>query len=191
MNSLQRRPIGRVLRAAEVGRLRGAEEAVASAQAELVQRRTETDQSVEKERQHILRETLSQAKADASRRLATVALAAQRSLAGLADEIAVAIAEGVARVVGDLDVGRAVAQAAAIALRDLTKRHHIIIKVAPLAVEETREYIKALGEAADVVADASLPPDGCVIETPAGYIRATLSEQLTALRTALQDAARA
>src|ERR1700710_892613 len=77
MNSLQRRPVGRVLRAAEVGRLRGAEESIASAQADLVQRRAETDKSIEKERQHILRETLSQAKADASRRLATVALAAQ------------------------------------------------------------------------------------------------------------------
>jgi flagellar biosynthesis/type III secretory pathway protein FliH len=34
-----------------------------------------------------------------------------------------------------------------------------------------------------------LPADGCIIETPTGYIRATLSEQLAALRAALREAA--
>jgi type III secretion protein L len=183
------RPLGRVLRSAEVEHLRGTEAAVASANASMAQQRAETDQSLEEERRRIMHDTLVEAKADASRRLATVAIAAQRSLNGLADEIAIAIAEGVARVVGSLDVREAVARAASLALRDLTERHRILVKVTPLAVDETRRHVSQLGETADVIADPALPADGCIIETPAGYIRATLSEQLAALRSALRETA--
>jgi type III secretion protein L len=189
VTTARQRPLGRVLRSAEVEHLRGAEAAVVSANATIAQRRAETDQSLEEERRRIMQDTLLEAKADASRRLATVAIAAQRSLNGLADELAIAIAEGVARVVGSLDVREAVARAAGLALRDLTDRHRIIVKVTPLAVEETRQHVKDLGETADVVADPALPADGCIIETPTGYIRATLSEQLAALRAALREAA--
>jgi type III secretion protein L len=183
------RPLGRILRSAEVEHLRGTEAAAIAANASIARRRAETDQSLEDERRRIIHDTLVEAKADASRRLATVAIAAQRSLNGLADELAIAIAEGVARVVGSLDVREAVARAASLALRDLTERHRILVKVTPLAVEETRRHVKEFGETADVIADPALPADGCIIETPAGYIRATLSEQLAALRAALRETA--
>ncbi len=79
MTTARQRPLGRVLRSAEVEHLRGAEAAVVSANATIAQRRAETDQSLEEERRRIMQDTLLEAKADASRRLATVAIAAQRS----------------------------------------------------------------------------------------------------------------
>jgi type III secretion protein L len=47
-----------------------------------------------------------------------------------------------------------------------------------------------LGKLARVIADDSLPEDGCVLESDLGKVDASLSTQLQAIRVAAADAAR-
>jgi len=182
-------PLGRVVRAKEVGLYRDAEGALRAARAaaaaqrlaalaemegECVARREAAARATERERTRILAET------EAS---------VQCELAALSRQIAEAIAEGVARVIGGLDLAEAVARAAQRAVAELTAQHTMTVRVSPLAQDRTAARLASHDATVRVIADATLPSDGCIIETPAGFVRAGISEQLDAIRAALTAAA--
>lgn len=183
-------PLGRVLSAEEAGLYRDAAGALALAAETVRRRRAEAEREIAAERDRVLAETRARAEADAARLLADTAAAAQRALAALPPELAGAIADGVAKIVGGLDLADAVARAAHRALSDLAERNGVAVRVSPAAAEAVRAKLAAWGDGARVVPDADLPPDGCVLETRAGFVRAGLQEQLDALAAALRDAAR-
>jgi flagellar biosynthesis/type III secretory pathway protein FliH len=88
-----------------------------------------------------------------------------------------------------MDVAEAVARAAREAIDELVERNGIVVRVHPAQVALVRERLAGWGEAARVVSDDTLPRDGCVIETQAGFIRAGLGEQVEIMRRALAEAA--
>lgn len=183
------RPVGRVLKAAEAGLYRDASAAVAIAAATASRQRAELAAELVRERARIREDAAAEARAEATRMLADTALAAQRAAAGMTRDIAEAIAAGVATVINGRGLAEAVARAAERAVSELSERNAVTVRVAPNAFVATGARLEVTAPAVRVVADGTLPADGCIIETNAGFVRAGLSEQLANLETALLAAA--
>jgi type III secretion protein L len=187
-------PLGRILRAEHVGLYRDAEAALCTAQAAAMELRAAAARDAAAIRAAHIADLEHEVRRETARILADTAAAAQRSLAALPREIAEAIAEGVAKVIGGIDLAEAVARAAQRAMAELADRHAVVVHVNPVAQARTCARLTATGPGVAgpgvrVIADAGLAPDACVIETPAGSVRAGLEDQLAILRAALNAAA--
>jgi type III secretion protein L len=68
--------------------------------------------------------------------------------------------------------------------------HPDAVRAAEVALEEF-DRDTGLGRLARVIADDSLPPDGCVLESELGRVDASLATQLQAIRTAIAQATHA
>jgi type III secretion protein L len=183
------RPLGRILPAEEAGLYRDA--ATAYDAALMLADRLRQDATAEIEAERVQQRALAQQEAsrEASRLLAEAAAAASKTITDMRCDIAEAIAEGVAKVIGGAGLAEAVARAAQRAIADLTERNGLIVRVHPASATRTRVLLSGRGEGARVVADESLLPDECTIETRAGFVRAGLSEQIAILREALRERA--
>lgn len=186
------RPLGRVLRAGEAGLYRDAAEALAVAHEALHRARAAATAEIEAERARVCNAALVEGQQGASRFLAQVALAARREVEGLPLAIAETIAEGVAKVVGQLAPSEAVARAAAQAVAELSERTGITVRVAPASVQAVGAHLSAAGwnDGVRVLGDPALGLRDCTVETRAGFVRADLDVQLAALRHALLQEAR-
>lgn len=115
-------------------------------------------------------------------------IAVQAVLDALEGEIADAIAAGVEAIIGSFDVGEGVARAAKQAVAELRDRHGVTLYVAP----SVRDAVaRGLHDYADIRIEinSTLVDDACEIHTRAGHVRAGLTQQLDALRSALRKAA--
>jgi type III secretion protein L len=182
-------PLGRILRAQEVGLYHDAEAALRVAEAAAGAMRARAALEIEAARADRLAAAEQEMQREAARILIETEAAAQRSLAALPREIAEAIAEGVAKVIGGIDLAEAVARAAQRAMAELAERHAVVVRVNPAAQGRTSARLADRGNDVRVVADPALAPDACIIETPAGFVRAGLQEQIATLRAALKAAA--
>ena len=178
MSTAGLRPLGRILRARDVGLYQDAAEALALARAEAAQLRADAEGAIAMERDVVLASARAEADAAVTRALTDVAIAAQQTLAAMPLELAGAIADGVARVVGGLDLAEAVARTASRALAELVERHGVVVRVAPLSLGTVQARLKGWSGSLRVV-----------VETRAGFVRAGLQEQLDTLAAALRDAA--
>jgi type III secretion protein L len=181
-------PLGRILRATEVGLYCDAATALSAAKADAAEIRAAAQRDAAAALTERRAEAERQLRRDTVRILADTATAAQRSLAALPREITEAIAEAVAKVIGGIDLAEAVARAAQRAIAELVERHAVVVHVNPVAQARTHARLTLLDPPVRVVADAGLAPDACLIETPAGSIRAGLQEQIAVLRAALTAA---
>lgn len=184
---MMNRPLGRVLVAEEAGLYASAVGALELAQADADRLRSNAQAEAAAAVSAAVEVALAGHQARMAQELMEAAAAAQRQLASVPRDLALAIAEAVAKVVGGLDVAQAVAAAATHALSELVERHGIIIRVAPGNVAATQERLPV--DAVRVLPDPALPADGCVIETQSGYVQAGLAAQVEALRGALVQAA--
>jgi type III secretion protein L len=175
-------PLRRILSAEDAGLYRSAADALRAAEATAAATHQMAARQAEAAYAERLAEADREAQAVRVRILAETSAAVQRTLAALPLEIAEAIAEGIAKVVGGLDLAEAVARAAQRAVAELAERHAAIVHVHPTAVTVTRAR---LGGGMRVVGDDGLEPDACVVETPSGTVRAGLTEQLASLRAAM------
>jgi type III secretion protein L len=178
-------PLGRILRAEQAGLYCDAAAALQAARVVAEQMRAAAAVEIEAARAERMAAADREARQEAARILAETSAAAQRMLATLPRAIAEAIAEAVAKVIGGIDLAEAVARAAQRALADLGEYHAVVVHVHPAAQVATRARLAAWGNGVRVVGDPGLAPDACVIETPAGTVRAGLEEQIATLRAAL------
>lgn len=181
----QTRPLGRVVRAAEWGLYADAEAALAQARQDADALRETAAAESRAESERLRAATLQDAQAEATRLLAEAAIGIQAQLAVVRTDVAAAIALGVARVIGELDMADAVARAAVHAINGLHDRNGIVLRVAPDLVARLRERLPSV----EVIADTTLQPDDCVVQTQAGFVRAGLQAQVAILQAALTDAA--
>jgi flagellar biosynthesis/type III secretory pathway protein FliH len=189
MTAPQIAPLGRILRAEEVGLYRDAEAALRAAEAAVGAMHARAAQEAEAACAARLAAAAQEMQRETARILIETEAAAQRSLAAMPCEIAEAIAEGVAKVIGGIDLAEAVARAAQRAMAELAKRHAVVVRVNPAALGRTSARLDVRGNGVRVVADPALTPDACIIEMPAGFVRAGLEEQIATLRAALKAAA--
>jgi len=181
-------PLGRILRAQDVGLYRDAEGALRAATSAAAALRTAALAELEAECAARREAAAQETAREQARTLTDTEAGVQRELAALSREIAEAIAEGVARVIGGLDLAEAVARAAQRAVAELTTRHAVTVRVNQLAQDRTAARLASHGGTVRVIADATLPSDRCIVETPAGFVRAGINEQLDAIRAALTAA---
>jgi len=178
-------PLGRILKAEEVRLYRDAATALRNAEAEAGALRDAAMREAERARTDLLATAHQETERERTRILAASAAEARRSLALLPTEIATAIAEAVAKVIGGVDLAEAVARGAQKAFAELSERHSVVVRVNPLAEARTRAALASDNTLVRVLADQALAPDDCILETPAGFVRAGLSAQIEALRAAL------
>ncbi len=183
------RPLGRVLSAAEAGLYRDAEAALALMGTAAREQREAAAKALAAECRTAREAAEQEGHRAAARLLAQTAARAQGEIARLPGQIAVVVAEAVARVVGGLDLAEAVARAARRAVEELRGRHGIVVRVAPACAAAVRARLSGLAADLLVAEDRTLDVDECVIETGAGTVRAGLSQQLAVLRDALDRAA--
>jgi type III secretion protein L len=182
-------PLGRILSAAEARLYCDAEAALRHAQAEAAEHRAAAIRDAEGARADLLAAARQESDRETTRILVAAEAEARRCLAALPREIAIAIAEGVAKVIGGIDLAEAVARCARKAVAELSERHVVFVRVNPLAQERTRAALADHGALVRVLADPGLAPDDCRVETSAGFVHAGLSAQVEVLRAALLAAA--
>ncbi len=183
----QARPLGRVVRAEEWGLYADAEAALAQARQDAAALRQAAAAESQAESESIRAASLQEAQAEATRLLAETAMGVQAQLASVRMAVAEAIATGIARVIGELDMAEAVARAAVHAINGLQDRNGIAVRVAPELVQPVRQRLAAA--LIEVIADTTLQPDDCVVQTQAGFVRAGLNAQVATLQAALAEAA--
>jgi len=188
MNAI--RPVSRIIRAEELPLYNDASSALAAARVAAGELLSEARRQAEAERAGARAEGLAAAQVEATQLLAATAANVRRQLDGLRDAIAAAIADGVAAVIGDLDLSESVARAAAHAVATLQERGRVTVRVAQRHAATARGRLAHDVEFCRVVEDATLGPDDCVVETEAGTVRAGINTQLTAMRNALRQAAK-
>ena len=181
-------PLGRVIRAEEAGIYADAAGALAAAReaAGAIRARAESEAAAERARR--IESAEREAHEAAARLLAGHAAATARHARALEREVALAIAEGVAKVVRGLDLADRVARAAREASSRLAGSGAVTLRVAPGLAAALRE---ALPREVTVAEDPGLRGDECLLDTPAGSVVATPEAQLAALRDALVSAAEA
>lgn len=179
------RALGRILTPAQAGLYATAEGALALAQAQVATMLSDAAQAIEGERQAVLARAEAAGRLQAAALLADTAAAARAQLAALAPDVTQAVGLAVAKVVGDLPLSQAVAQAARHALQELATRNGVAVHVHPDQAAGVRTILAELGDGVRVVGDETLPADACTIETQAGIVRAGLSEQVAILQSAL------
>jgi type III secretion protein L len=182
-------PLGRILRAEEAELYRDAAEPLRTARAAVAEMRATAAAEVEAACAERRAQAELETRREKARILVETETAAQRPLAALRFEVAEAIAEGVATVIGGIDLAEAVARAAQRAIAELAGRHGVVVRVNPVAQGSTRARLPGRGKDVVVVADPALAPDACIVETPAGSVRAGLQDQIAILRAALNAAA--
>ena len=112
---------------------------------------------------------------------------ARRSEQRLAD----IVTEAVRRIIGEFDDGELVLGMVRQLVRDAqseaTIRLHVSPRHFPLVRDAARELQTEFDavEMIDVAADPQVADDGCRMETPLGFVNASIAEQLEALRAAL------
>ena len=180
-------PLGRVLRAADAALYNDAAGALQAARSHAARLAEAAAAELAAERERVRLEAVSAAQGEAARHLAAASAGVTRELAGLRAQVADAIADGVASILGSRPPAEVAAQAAAHAIASLQDRTKITLRVPPAQAEAVRAGLS--GDGLHVLADATLEEDELVIETAAGFVRGGIRAQLDRLREALHAAA--
>jgi type III secretion protein L len=111
-----------------------------------------------------------------------------RSEEGIVD-LALQIAQ---RIIGAMPADDVARRVATRSLQLATHSSSIRLRVAPASVASVRDQLDAIlppalsGSAVEVIGDARITDPGCVLETDAGLIDATIESQIGAIRRGLQ-----
>lgn len=131
--------------------------------------------------------------ADAARLLAEVAAKVDRYFGSIEKDVVGLASDVIARVLGEFDAGDLVARAARQTILEMRRSRYIKVTVHPQAVEAVRDELEAVCADStfqgtiEVIADAELPRDGCVVATDIAVVDATIEVQIAAIAEAIRD----
>ncbi|WP_376091759.1 hypothetical protein ACE7GA_22340 [Roseomonas sp. CCTCC AB2023176] len=177
------RPLGTIIRAADLGLL-------LEARAVLDAARAEADAIRDAARGDGLRAGRAEGAAAATRLLAETAAGTRAALADAEVRVAQAVADAVARILGEAPPPATLAAATREAVRRLAAAGEVTVRVAPASLAATAEALADL-TGVTAVPDPALGEADAIVEAPGGYVEAGLPAQLRALRRGLglEDAA--
>ncbi|WIW50424.2 FliH/SctL family protein (plasmid) [Bradyrhizobium sp. 62B] len=186
---------GRVLPAATMQRLMTAEQVLAQARREaeeLVSEARGAASMIQKE----AREAGGQAaQAIIQERLIVLAMEHQRLMHESRDQIIEMGLQIARRIIGSVDPAEATLRIAWRGLQYVRDRSTIRLRVAPSVAQEVRQRLGEIALKApspnmmEVVADSRIEDAGCILETDAGRIDATIESQLAAIEAVLREPA--
>ena len=142
------------------------------------------------------RKGLAKAEHEATQRWTLAEVERRVLLRTLQPALAETVVEAVSLLAKEIDREAFIARALELVQGTLRAVSWARLRVPPQAVSTAEAVLRdfdrqtGLGKLARVVADESLPEDGCVLESELGTIDASLSTQLQAIREAVVDAAR-
>jgi type III secretion protein L len=183
---------GRVVRASRAEALVEADRVLDAARAAADRIRAEAETQAGAIREQARREGLAAFEAEMQDRLFAAAEASVDQIAKTEDRmvgLALAIAR---RIIGELPESEAAERLARAALRRAVGSGAVRLRVAPGLVTELREKLDRLWEGTalrftvQVVADESVAPPGCILETDVGLLDATVDSQLAAIERHLR-----
>lgn len=132
----------------------------------------------------------SEGAAEATRIVNEVTMKVDRYLATLDNEITDLALDIVSRVLGSLDTGSIVAQAARQAIAGLRRSKYIRIAVHPAVESTVRAELQDMAAneplPIEIRSDPDLPHDACVVSSDIVVIDASIQVQLEAIRASLQ-----
>jgi type III secretion protein L len=171
-------------------------QAYVRAQGEISDALRNVEQACAKAADDAYRKGMAKAELEATRRWTLAEVERLTLLKSMLPTLADMVADAVTRLAKRIDREAFIAQAVELlqgSLRAATwarlRVHPDAVSAAEAAVGELDRHLR-LGKLARVVADESLPPEGCVLESDLGTVDASLGTQLEAIRGAIADVVR-
>jgi type III secretion protein L len=131
--------------------------------------------------------------AEATRLLAEVTAKVDRYFGSIEKDVIGLATDVIARVLGEFDASELVAKAARQMISQMRRSRFIKVTVHPQAVDAVRDELAAVRAESsfqgtiEVIADADLPRDGCVVATDVAVVDATIGAQIAAIAEAVRD----
>lgn len=187
-------PAASVVRARDIAAYREAEEAIDAARAQADAIVAEARAVYESERRRGYEEGTARAKKEESRRMAELTLRSDTWLAQIEDRLVALVMQAIRKIVHGFDERDRVVHSLRSALAVVRNQKQITLRVHPDHVEHVKARTSELVAdypgvgLLDVVADARLGTDCCVLESEIGIVEAGTEGQLEALEAALRKA---
>lgn len=181
-------PGTQVLRAAEVAAWRAAERLVAEADAQAQAIVRGAQEAFEQERRAGYQAGLEEARLEQAERMIDTVSRTVAYFARVESRMVDLVMESVRKVVADYDETERVLIVVRNALAVLRNQKQMTLRLNPERVEVVRDRMNELLAAypgigyLDLVADARLEPDACILESEIGVVEASIDGQLRALQ---------
>jgi type III secretion protein L len=187
----------KVLKGSDVAVIEQITQAYVRAQGEINAALANLDKACTQATDEAYRKGLAKAELEATQRWTLAEVERRVLLQAMQPALADTIVEAVCLLAKEIDRKALIARALEMLRGTLRTADWAHLRVPPHAVSIAEAALNdfdrqtGLGKLARVVADESLPEDGCVLESELGTIDASLGTQLQAIRGAIADAVRA
>ncbi|TIP25909.1 MAG: HrpE/YscL family type III secretion apparatus protein [Mesorhizobium sp.] len=195
--AVPRRPVARILRAAEARAWQDGHAFLDEARRDAQQLRDAARRAYAAEYAQGYEDGKAQGDADAARLVSETAVKVDRYLGGLEAEITGLALDVVRRVLGEFDASMLVAKAAAQAVTEIRRAKYLKVRVHPASVNRVRDELNAvlresdLGMTVEIDADDTLATGACILSTDIAVIDASIEAQLNAIAAAISSKAEA
>lgn len=187
-------PATRVVRSADIGTWRDAEQAVAAAheQAQAIVAGARAAYEAERQRGH--RDGTEQARREGSCHMAEQIARTDQYFNGIENQLAALVLQGVRRIIAGYSDHERVVHTVRSALAAVRNQKQITLRLHPDNVEPVKARTAELLAdypgvgLLDLVADSRLAIDSCVLESDIGVVEASTEGQIAALEAALRKA---
>ncbi|RWP60907.1 type III secretion system stator protein SctL [Mesorhizobium sp.] len=192
-----RRPVARILRAAEARAWQDGHAFLDEARRDAQQLRDAARRAYAAEYAQGYEDGKARGDADAARLVSETAVKVDRYLGGLEAEIINLALDVVRRVLGEFDASMLVAKAAAQAVTDIRRAKYLKVRLHPASVNRVRDELNAvlresdLGMTVEIDADDTLAAGACILSTDIAVIDASIEAQLNAIAAAISSKAEA
>ncbi|MCF6099590.1 type III secretion system stator protein SctL [Mesorhizobium muleiense] len=195
--AVPRRPVARILRAAEACAWQDGHAFLDEARRDAQQLRDAARRAYAAEYAQGYEDGKARGDADAARLVSETAVKVDRYLGGLEAEIINLALDVVRRVLGEFDASMLVAKAAAQAVTDIRRAKYLKVRLHPASVNRVRDELNAvlresdLGMTVEIDADDTLATGACILSTDIAVIDASIEAQLDAIAAAISSKAEA
>ncbi|RWO84783.1 type III secretion system stator protein SctL [Mesorhizobium sp.] len=195
--AVPRRPVARILRAAEARAWQDGHAFLDEARRDAQQLRDAARRAYAAEYAQGYEDGKARGDADAARLVSETAVKVDRYLGGLEAEIINLALDVVRRVLGEFDASMLVAKAAAQAVTEIRRAKYLKVRLHPASVNRVRDELNAvlrdseLGMTIEIDADDTLATDACILSTDIAVIDASIEAQLNAIAAAISSKAEA
>ncbi len=187
-------PAARIVRAADLATWFDAEQAIAAAQSQADQIVADARATLESERQRGYAEGKERARREAAQHMAEQLLRTKEYFSRVEDRLVDLVMQATRRIVEGYSDPERVVHTVRNALALVRNQKHMTVRLNPAQVDHVRARVDELlvgypgVELFDVVADANVGSDACVLESDIGIVEASTDGQLAALQAALRNA---
>ncbi|WP_292397352.1 type III secretion system stator protein SctL [Mesorhizobium sp.] len=194
---MPRRPVARILRAAEARAWQDGHAFLDEARRDAQQLRDAARRAYAAEYAQGYEDGKAQGDADAARLVSETAVKVDRYLGGLEAEITGLALDVVRRVLGEFDASMLVAKAAAQAVTEIRRAKYLKVRLHPASVDRVRDELNRvlresdLGMTVEIDADDTLATGACILSTDIAVIDASIEAQLKAIAAAISSKAEA